>query len=77
MVSEAVSKYSKVKSIGLCNVPVSMQMMIAEMMACEPQDLQLEFAGLNHLVWVHQAWLPNGCYVGRREKKCSRERNAS
>lgn len=34
-----------------------MQMMIAEMMACEPQDLQLEFAGLNHLVWVHQAWL--------------------
>ncbi|MCF9378739.1 6-phospho-beta-glucosidase, partial [Vibrio parahaemolyticus] len=51
LVSEAVSKYSKVKSIGLCNVPVSMQMMIAEMMACEPQDLQLEFAGLNHLVW--------------------------
>lgn len=57
LVSEAVSKYSKVKSIGLCNVPVSMQMMIAEMMKCEPKDLQLEFAGLNHLVWVHKAWL--------------------
>jgi 6-phospho-beta-glucosidase len=57
LVSEAVSKYSKVKSIGLCNVPVSMQMMIAEMMECEPRELQLEFAGLNHLVWVHKAWL--------------------
>ncbi|ELH7845488.1 6-phospho-beta-glucosidase [Vibrio vulnificus] len=57
LVSEAVSKYSKVKSIGLCNVPVSMQMMIAEMMDCEPKELQLEFAGLNHLVWVHNAWL--------------------
>jgi 6-phospho-beta-glucosidase len=34
-----------------------MQMMIAEMMACEPDELQLEFAGLNHLVWVHRAWL--------------------
>ncbi|CAH1575156.1 monoacetylchitobiose-6-phosphate hydrolase [Vibrio owensii] len=57
LVSEAVSKYSKVKSIGLCNVPVSMEMMIAEMMECEPKELQLEFAGLNHLVWVLKAWL--------------------
>ncbi|HAS6646226.1 TPA: 6-phospho-beta-glucosidase [Vibrio parahaemolyticus] len=57
LVSEAVSKYTKVKSIGLCNVPVSMEMMIAEMMDCEPTELQLEFAGLNHLVWVHKAWL--------------------
>ena len=57
LVSEAVSKYSKVKSIGLCNVPVSMKMMIADMMECEPKELQLEFAGLNHLVWVHKAWL--------------------
>ncbi len=32
-------------------------MMIAEMMECEPKELQLEFAGLNHLVWVHKAWL--------------------
>ncbi|EGR3415071.1 6-phospho-beta-glucosidase [Vibrio parahaemolyticus] len=57
LVSEAVSKHTKVKSIGLCNVPVSMEMMIAEMMDCEPKELQLEFAGLNHLVWVHKAWL--------------------
>ncbi|MBM4854994.1 6-phospho-beta-glucosidase [Vibrio parahaemolyticus] len=57
LVSEAVSKHTKVKSIGLCNVPVSMEMMIAEMMDCEPKELKLEFAGLNHLVWVHKAWL--------------------
>ncbi|GAK82840.1 6-phospho-beta-glucosidase [Vibrio ponticus] len=57
LVSEAVNKHTKVKSIGLCNVPVSMRMMVAEMMDCEPEALQLEFAGLNHLVWVHKAWL--------------------
>ncbi|RJX65098.1 6-phospho-beta-glucosidase [Vibrio sinensis] len=57
LVTEAVNKHTNVKSIGLCNVPVSMQMMIADMMACELKDLQLEFAGLNHLVWVHKAWL--------------------
>lgn len=57
LVSEAVNKYTKVKNIGLCNVPVSMQMMIADMMDCQPNEVQLEFAGLNHLVWVHKAWL--------------------
>ncbi|TDA89415.1 family 4 glycosyl hydrolase, partial [Halomonas marinisediminis] len=57
LVSEAVNKHTKVKSIGLCNVPVSMRMMVAEMMNCKQEELQLEFAGLNHLVWVHKAWL--------------------
>lgn len=57
LVSEAVNKHTKVKSIGLCNVPVSMRMMVAEMMGCQPEELQLEFAGLNHLVWVLKAWL--------------------
>ncbi|EGU32482.1 6-phospho-beta-glucosidase [Vibrio ichthyoenteri ATCC 700023] len=57
LVSEAVNKHTKVKSIGLCNVPVSMRMMVAEMMECQPEELQLEFAGLNHLVWILKAWL--------------------
>lgn len=57
LVTEAVQRHTNVKSIGLCNVPVSMKMMVAEMMDCQPDDLQMEFAGLNHLVWVHQVWL--------------------
>lgn len=57
LVTEAVQKYSKVKTIGLCNVPVSMKVMIAEMMDCLPEELSLECAGLNHLVWAHRAWL--------------------
>ncbi len=57
LVTEAILKYTKVKTIGLCNVPVSMKMMIAEMMECEPDELSLECAGLNHLLWAHKAWL--------------------
>ncbi|WP_428448105.1 6-phospho-beta-glucosidase [Photobacterium nomapromontoriensis] len=57
LVTEAILKYTKVKTIGLCNVPVSMKVMIAQMMKCSADDLSLEFAGLNHLVWVHRAWL--------------------
>lgn len=57
LVTEAILKYTKVKTIGLCNVPVSMQMMISEMMECEPSALSLECAGLNHLLWAHKVWL--------------------
>ncbi|MGF1686295.1 6-phospho-beta-glucosidase [Photobacterium japonica] len=57
LVTEAVQKYTKVNTMGLCNVPVSMKMMIAEMMDCVPEDLSLECVGLNHLVWAHRAWL--------------------
>ncbi|MDN3684244.1 hypothetical protein QW180_12555 [Vibrio sinaloensis] len=73
LVSEAVNKYTQVKkNIGLCNVPVSMEMMIAEMMECEPKDLQLEFAGLNHLVWVHKVWLAGEKCHGQSTRKKSR-----
>lgn len=57
LVTEAIQKYSNVNTIGLCNVPVSMQMMASEMLDCEPSALQMKYAGLNHLVWVTSAYL--------------------
>ncbi|NIG19354.1 6-phospho-beta-glucosidase [Pantoea sp. Al-1710] len=54
IVTEAVSRYSNAKIIGLCNVPVNMHHMIAGMLDAPWDDVQLRFAGLNHLVWVHQ-----------------------
>ncbi|MGF1750838.1 6-phospho-beta-glucosidase [Vibrio cionasavignyae] len=57
LVTEAIQKHSQVKTIGLCNVPVSMQMMAADMLDCQPSRLKMKFAGLNHLVWVTSAYL--------------------
>lgn len=55
IVTEAVSRYSKAKIIGLCNVPINMQHMIAGMLgAREEEEVKLRFAGLNHMVWVHK-----------------------
>ncbi|NRN29643.1 6-phospho-beta-glucosidase [Photorhabdus heterorhabditis] len=54
IVTEAISRHSKVKIIGLCNVPITMHHMIANMLQRPYEDVQLHFAGLNHMVWVHQ-----------------------
>ncbi|WP_394165741.1 6-phospho-beta-glucosidase [Photobacterium piscicola] len=57
IVTEAVSRYSNAKIIGLCNVPVTMHHMIATMLNADYNDVQLRFAGLNHMVWAHEVML--------------------
>jgi len=54
MVTEAILKHTKVKAVGLCNVPVIMQKGIAQMLNAEEQDFVLQVAGLNHFIWARQ-----------------------
>ncbi|QIX98058.1 6-phospho-beta-glucosidase [Cedecea sp. FDAARGOS_727] len=54
IVTEAVSRYSNAKIVGLCNVPVTMHHTIAEMLKLPYDKVTLRFAGLNHMVWVHE-----------------------
>ena len=52
MVTEAVLKYGKFeKVVGLCNVPVNLQMDCAKIYEKEVEDFKFQFAGLNHFVW--------------------------
>jgi 6-phospho-beta-glucosidase len=39
------------RAIGLCNVAIGLQRMLAEMLAVEPGRVELEHVGLNHLSW--------------------------
>ncbi|HEY3985540.1 6-phospho-beta-glucosidase [Cedecea sp.] len=54
IVTEAVSRYSSANIIGLCNVPVTMHHTIADMLKLPYDKVTLRFAGLNHMVWVHE-----------------------
>lgn len=52
MVSEALSRYSKIKFAGLCNGPtVVRDAMDAVFQAEDPNDVFVEVIGLNHLIW--------------------------
>jgi 6-phospho-beta-glucosidase len=39
------------RAVGLCNVAIGLQRKIAGMLGIEPQSLQLDHVGLNHLTW--------------------------
>jgi len=57
IITETVLKYSKVKVIGLCNVPIGVKMNIAKLLDVKSDRLFIEFAGLNHLVWGRRVFL--------------------
>lgn len=54
MVTEAILQNSKVKVVGLCNVPVNMQKGAAAILEAEEKDVVVQIAGLNHMVWARQ-----------------------
>ena len=39
------------RAIGLCNIPIGFQRELAEQLGVEPERVQLEHVGLNHLSW--------------------------
>ncbi|MEC0230788.1 6-phospho-beta-glucosidase [Paenibacillus alba] len=52
MVTEAINKYSKIKSIGLCNSPTGVYKWLSALFEVPVERIYAEFVGLNHLNWV-------------------------
>jgi 6-phospho-beta-glucosidase len=58
MITEAVLRYSNWKKvIGLCNVPIGMKMQLANLLNVEANRIDIDFAGLNHMVYGLDVYL--------------------
>lgn len=55
MITEAVTKYSRVRSVGLCNSPINFKKFLAEAYQVDESNVLPEFVGINHLHWVTSA----------------------
>ncbi|MGL4362919.1 MAG: 6-phospho-beta-glucosidase [Cellulosilyticaceae bacterium] len=52
IITETVFRYTNFKRyIGLCNVPIGMKNGLAKAFEIEPERLEVDFAGLNHMVY--------------------------
>ena len=56
IVTEALHKYTKIKNIGLCNVPIGMHYDIAERLNVDPKEINCNVIGLNHLSFVNKVY---------------------
>lgn len=59
IVTEAVLKYTNVKTIGLCNLPVGTRMQIADIYNVDVSKVDTEFVGINHLIWTTKIRVEN------------------
>lgn len=58
MVTEALLRYGKNKKVvGLCNVPIAMEMGIAKSLGVDHSRIRIDFAGLNHMVFGLRVYL--------------------
>lgn len=70
MVSEAIFRYTKRrKVVGLCNVPIGIEMMLAQMFEVEPNRIRVDFAGLNHMVFGTRVFIDG---IDRTEEAVNR-----
>ncbi|WIF96207.1 6-phospho-beta-glucosidase [Caminicella sporogenes] len=57
IITEAVLKYTKVKAIGLCNVPIGIVNNVAKILNVNSKRVRIEFVGLNHMVYGKEIYL--------------------
>jgi 6-phospho-beta-glucosidase len=57
VITETLLKHTSVKAIGLCNIPIDMQLGIAKMCGVELNDVQLDYVGINHLTWIRDVFI--------------------
>ena len=55
--TEAVLNYTKVRSIGLCNIPLCMKRDLARLLDVDPKRIDADFVGLNHMSFVPAVYL--------------------
>src|SRR5690625_1680512 len=58
IVTEALLKYSKhQKVVGVCNIPYNMRHSSAEILNADPDDVIIDFVGLNHFVFGRHVYV--------------------
>jgi 6-phospho-beta-glucosidase len=52
LVTEAITRRTRARAIGLCNIPLGFRMEIAQALGVAPRAVELDYVGLNHLAWI-------------------------
>jgi 6-phospho-beta-glucosidase len=61
MVTEAILNNSGIRAVGFCNIPINTTYAIGRIFNINPEHIQLDSFGLNHLSWTRAA------YVGEKD----------
>lgn len=57
LITEALHRYTQVPVIGLCNLPIGIEMRLAKAFNVPRERVFIDHVGLNHLNWLRGAWV--------------------
>ncbi|MDQ6708717.1 MAG: 6-phospho-beta-glucosidase [Acidobacteriota bacterium] len=57
LITQALTSHSRVKAIGICDTPSELFHRIAWSLGEPFEQMEFQYAGLNHLGWVRNVWL--------------------
>ncbi len=57
LITEALLRYSEVPVIGLCNLPIGIEMRLAQALGVDRRRIAIDHVGLNHLNWLRGVWV--------------------
>jgi alpha-galactosidase/6-phospho-beta-glucosidase family protein len=54
VIVQALSDHSSVRVVGVCDGPIEMKRAVAEFLGVPGDEVQVDYAGLNHCGWIHR-----------------------
>ncbi len=57
IVTEAVLKHTRLRTVGFCNIPINTTYELAELLGVPAEKVELRSFGLNHLSWAREAYV--------------------
>lgn len=57
IVTEAITKHTRVRVLGFCNIPINTTYAMARLLNTDPTKVQLDSFGLNHLSWTRNVFI--------------------
>ena len=54
IVMQALHDHSRVRAVGICDGPISMQRSVAEFLGLPREQVHADYFGLNHCGWIHR-----------------------
>jgi 6-phospho-beta-glucosidase len=54
IIMQALTEHTAVRAIGVCDGPIDMKRSVAEFLCVPPDELHVDYFGLNHCGWIHR-----------------------
>ncbi len=54
LIMQALADHTSIRAVGVCDGPIEMKRSVAELLEVPPDEMHVDYFGLNHCGWIHR-----------------------